>query len=62
MLVLTRKKGQKLMINDNICVQLLEIGKGQIKLGIMAPKDMSIHREEIWLKIKEAQQMEVTNA
>lgn len=54
MLVLTRKSGQNLIINDNITVKILEVKGGQVKLGIVAPRDVSVHREEVYLAIKEA--------
>lgn len=54
MLVLTRKCGQNLIINDNITVRILEIRGGQVKLGIVAPQNVSVRREEVYLAIKEA--------
>lgn len=53
MLALTRKKGESLIINNNIEVSILEIRGDQIKLGISAPKDVSIYRKEIYLQIQE---------
>jgi len=54
MLVLTRKKGQKLIINDNIEVTILETRGDTVKIGINAPKHVSIFREEIYEEIKKA--------
>lgn len=54
MLVLKRKKGQKLIINDNIEVIILEAGGESVKIGIRAPKNISIFREEIYDEIKKA--------
>ena len=48
-----RKAGQNLVINDNITVKILEVKGEQVKLGIVAPKEISIHREEVFLAIKE---------
>ncbi|HHV99307.1 MAG TPA: carbon storage regulator CsrA [Clostridiaceae bacterium] len=53
MLVLTRKKGQSVIINDNIEITILEVQGDQVKLGIDAPRDVSIHRKEVFLEIKE---------
>ncbi|MCI5740452.1 MAG: carbon storage regulator CsrA [Lachnospiraceae bacterium] len=53
MLALTRKKGESLIINNNIEVTVLEIRGDQIKLGISAPKDVSIYRQEVYLQIQE---------
>lgn len=53
MLALTRKKGESLVINNNVEVTILEIRGDQIKLGISAPKDVSIYRKEVYLQIQE---------
>ena len=53
MLALTRKKGESLIINNNIEVTVLEIRGDQIKLGISAPKDVSIYRQKVYLQIQE---------
>ena len=52
MLVLTRKIGETVIIGDNVTVTVLGIQGGQIKFGINAPKDVSVHREEIYERIK----------
>jgi len=53
MLVLTRKKGQSIIIGDNIEITIVEVFGDQVRLGIQAPKEVSIHRKEIYLEIKE---------
>ena len=53
MLALTRKKGESLVINNNIEITVLEIRGDQIKLGINAPKDVPIYRKEVYLLIQE---------
>ena len=50
MLCLTRRVGEKLVINDDITVIVLSVDRGQVKVGIDAPKNVSIDREEIYLK------------
>lgn len=52
MLVLTRKKGEKIIVGDNITITVLEVRGDQIQLGIQAPRDVSIHREEIYKEIQ----------
>lgn len=52
MLVLSRKKGQSLMIGDNIEVSIVDISGDQVKIGIKAPKNIAVHREEIYREIK----------
>jgi len=53
MLVLSRRKDESVMIGDDFEVKVLEIQKGQVKLGIEAPRDVTIHRMEVYLAIKE---------
>lgn len=53
MLALTRKKGESLIINNNIEIIVLEIRGDQIKLGISAPREVSIYRKEVYLQIQE---------
>lgn len=56
MLVLTRKTGQKLIIDNNIEVVILETRGESVKIGINAPKHVSVFREEIYEEIKKANQ------
>jgi carbon storage regulator len=53
MLVLTRKRDQSIIINENIEITILEVQGDQVRVGINAPKDISIHRKEIFLQISE---------
>ena len=57
MLVLTRKKGQKLIIGNNIEIVILESEFNSVKIGVSAPKNISVYREEIYLEIKKANEM-----
>jgi carbon storage regulator len=52
MLVISRKNGQKIMINDNIVVTVVESRNGQCKIAIEADKDVKIYREEIYYEVK----------
>ena len=57
MLVLSRKIGEKIVIpQQNITLTVLEIRGDRIRLGITAPADVSVHRQEIWQKIHEQTQ------
>ena len=56
MLALTRKKGESLIVNNNIEITVLEIRGDQVKIGINAPKDVPIYRKEVYLQIQEANQ------
>lgn len=53
MLILSRKVGEKLIIGEDIVVTILGVNSGQIRIGIDAPKDVDVHREEVWKRIKE---------
>ena len=53
MLALTRKKGEALVINNNIEITVLEIRGDQIIIGISAPKDVPIYRKEVYLQIQQ---------
>ncbi|OHB41620.1 MAG: carbon storage regulator, partial [Planctomycetes bacterium GWB2_41_19] len=56
MLILTRKLGESITIGSEIKVTLLECQGKQVKLGIIAPKNIKVHREEIFEKIQEENQ------
>ena len=47
MLVLSRKLGEKIYINDNICITVVDIDRGKIRLGIEAPREVPIFRKEL---------------
>ena len=53
MLVLTRKLGENIRIGDNVKITVLEVRSGQVKLGIEAPAEVKVHREEIYARIQE---------
>ena len=53
MLVLTRKKDQAIVINDNIEITVLDIQGDQVRIGINAPRSVSIHRKEVYLEIQQ---------
>ena len=53
MLILTRKSGEGIRIGDNITLKIIEIRGNQVRLGIDAPRDLSVHREEIYALIQE---------
>ena len=52
MLALTRKKGESLILNNDIEITVLEVRGDQVKLGIAAPKSVSIYRKEVYIQIQ----------
>lgn len=56
MLALTRKKGEAIIIGDKIEIKIIDIQGDKVKLGISAPEEVSIYREEIYIQVKESNQ------
>jgi len=52
MLILTRRNGESIVIGETIKVSILDVKRDHIKIGIQAPKEVSIYREEIFLRIQ----------
>ncbi len=56
MLILTRRVGETLMIGDEVTVTVLGVKGNQVRIGVNAPKNVAVHREEIYDRIKQEQE------
>jgi len=59
MLILTRRVGETLMIGDEVTVTVLGVKGNQVRIGVNAPKEVAVHREEIYERIRKEQEGEV---
>lgn len=57
MLILTRRVGETLMIGDDVTVTVLGVKGNQVRIGVNAPKDVAVHREEIYERIRKENDM-----
>ena len=62
MLILTRRIGESIIIGDNIVITVLGVKGTQVRVGIEAPRDVSVHREEIYQRILEESEGKLPNA
>ena len=62
MLILTRRVGETLIIGDNVTVTVLGVKGDQVRIGVNAPKDVTVHREEIYERIKKEKEQNHTSS
>lgn len=61
MLILTRRVGETLMVGDDVTVTVLGVKGNQVRIGVNAPRDISVHREEIYQRIQRERAGQVTD-
>jgi carbon storage regulator len=52
MLIITRRPGEKIMVGDNVVVEVIEVSGSSVRIGIAAPKSIPVYREEIWAAVQ----------
>ena len=62
MLALSRKKGEAIMVGNNVEISILDIKGDQIKIGIQAPKEIPVYRKEVYIQIEEENREAVLNS
>lgn len=53
MLIITRRPGEKIMLGDDVVIEVMEVSGSSVRVGIQAPKSVPVYREEIWAAVKE---------
>lgn len=54
MLILTRRVGENVIVGDDIVISVIEVRGDAVRIGIQAPRSISVHREEVWLELRRA--------
>lgn len=52
MLIITRKPGEKIMLGDDVTIEVIEVSGSSVRIGIAAPRSLPVYREEIWKSVK----------
>jgi carbon storage regulator len=55
-LILTRRVGENVIVGDDIVISVLEVRGDAVRIGVQAPRSVSVHREEVWLELQKANQ------
>jgi carbon storage regulator len=52
-LIITRRPGEKIMLGDDVVIEVIEVSGSNVRVGIAAPRSLPVYREEIWRSVKE---------
>jgi carbon storage regulator len=52
-LIITRRPGEKIMLGDDVVIEVIEVSGSSVRVGIQAPKSVAVYREEIWRSVKQ---------
>ena len=53
MLIITRRRGEKIVLGDDVVIEVIEVSGSSVRIGIEAPRSLAVYREEIWRAIKD---------
>ena len=53
MLIITRRPGEKVMLGDDVVIEVIEVSGSSVRIGIAAPKSIPVYREELWRAVKD---------
>lgn len=53
MLIITRRRGEKIVLGDEVVIEVIEVSGSSVRIGIEAPRSLAVYREEIWQSIKD---------
>jgi carbon storage regulator len=62
MLILTRRPGESIIVGDDVTITVLGLRHNQVRVGVVAPKNVAVHREEIYERIQSAKRLEAKEA
>ncbi|HEU4975133.1 MAG TPA: carbon storage regulator CsrA [Baekduia sp.] len=62
MLIITRRPGEKIMVGDDVVVEVIEVSGSSVRIGIAAPKSIPVYREEIWTAVQAENQAAAASA
>ena len=62
MLILTRRVGENVIVGDDIVISVIEVRGDAVRIGIQAPRSVTVHREEVWLELQKANEQAASSS